>query len=235
MTAKHLNQALSSVDWNSNVQEFLSQDGLVEELAECSRRLAIWALQFERIDRQNPALAFIREMQVSGHYVASLTGLALYKPAAAAMRTILETALYYTYFRSHLSELRTLSRDSSFFMLKSEIVEYHKAHTPDFVDLQNRFNLVVDLNDWYGRTSSIVHGQIPGTWVEHTSMDQIGHVEGGLPKVVDTFKEGESIVHRFFLCTAGRELWDGFTSTSKTYLLKGIPGPTKAALGLDRA
>ena len=74
MLRKKLIEALSSVDWNSHVSEFLRDDSSAT-LAGCCLRLAIWSKQFEIADRGNPALSFIHEMQVSGHHVVALTGL----------------------------------------------------------------------------------------------------------------------------------------------------------------
>lgn len=230
-----LGAALAAVDWNRNVSDFLKDAKLTEAIATANFRLAVWAKQFENIDKDNPALSFIREMQVSGHYVAALTALSLYKAAAASMRTMLETALYYSYFRTHPSELATLARDSNFFVVKADLLEFHKQHTPDFPALQQKLGLVVKLNAWYGFVSSITHGQIPGEWVEHKSLADMKHNKSALDIVVTTFCEGEELVHRLFLCTVGRVLWDTFSTPAKKYLIKGLHGDVKAALGLDAA
>lgn len=164
MPLSRLKKALESVSWDNHIKYFLKQDVPSNMIAESNFRLAIWSKQFEVADLGNPALAFIREMQVSGYYVASLASLAHYKPAASAMRNVLETALYYTYFRSHPSELATLIRDSSFFVFKQDLTDYHLKHTPEFKKNQECFDLIKRLNDWYRKVSSIVHGQIPGGW-----------------------------------------------------------------------
>ncbi len=83
--------------------------------------------------------------------------------------------------------------------------------------------------------SSIVHGQIPGKWVENKSLADTKHVKSTLSIVVKSFSDGEEIVHQLFLCTSGRELWDDFATVAKTKLLSGIHGNIKAALGLDSA
>jgi len=234
MTRKKLETTLFSVDWNANIRDFL-KDNLSSDIAECNMRLAVWSKQFEDIDKGNPALSFIREMQTAGHHVAALTSLAIYKPAASAMRTVLETALFYTYFRSHLCELASLVHNDNYFIQKSDLLDYHKMHTPNFNDLQNRFGLIEKMNKWYHCISSIVHGQFPGIWTTYKSLAETKHREELLADVVEKFCEGEEIVHQLFLCTVGRELWNGFSTTSKRKLIKGIPGETKAALGLDSA
>ncbi|RLC13374.1 MAG: hypothetical protein DRI57_16355 [Deltaproteobacteria bacterium] len=231
MTREKLKTALSSVDWNANISEFVKETSLTGTIANCNLRLAIWSRQFEETDKGNPALPFIREMQIAGHHTAALTGLALYKPAAAAMRTLLETTLFYTYFRCHPCELATLVRNEDYFVQKSDLLDYHKKHTPEFDD----FGLVGKINKWYRQVSSIVHGQIPGIWTGHESLAQTKHVSELLPVVVDAFQEGEEIVHQLFLCTVGRDLWPGFSTDSKRKLLKGLPGEIKKALGLDAA
>jgi hypothetical protein len=235
MPRAKLEAALSGVDWNSNVAVFLKDTANSEIIARANMRLAIWSRQLENTDVGNPALSFIREMQVAGHHVPALTSLALYKPAAASMRIVFETALYYTYFRKHPSELATLVRDKSYFVTKSEIIDYHKLHTPDFKVLEQCFGLVGRIEEWYGFVSSLIHGQIPGHWNTHIDFTKLKHVNSIIPAVTKAFQDGEEIVHYLFLCTVGRELWDGFSSPAKKQLLSGIAGDRKAALGLDAA
>lgn len=230
-----LKEALGSIDWNGNVSEFLSAEHILDAIAQANLRLAIWSRQFENSDRGNPALSFIREMQVAGFNVAALTGLALYKPAAAAMRTVFETALYYTYFRTHTSELSTLIRDPNYYVQKSDLLEYHKLHSVMFGKLQTRFSLVQNINKWYRFVSSITHGQVPGIWIEHRSLGEIKYSQVLLEEVTSAFCSGEEIVHQLFLCTVGRELWDGFSSLAKKKLISGTDADTKTALGMDTA
>lgn len=97
----NLLNALSAVDWAKNLQSFGAVPDAVERIEQCNRRLALWAKQLESCDGENAAIPFVRELQVQGHYAAALLGLALYKPSAAAMRSLVESALYYTFFRQH--------------------------------------------------------------------------------------------------------------------------------------
>jgi hypothetical protein len=233
--AARLSGALKAINWDDNVSGFLSNSPAVEVIAQANLRLAVWCMQFEKVDRGNPALCFVRELQVANYHVAALAALALYKPAAGSMRAILETALYYSYFRTHPSELSTLVRDPDYFVAKKDLLEYHKEHTPDFTRLQNMLSLVVRLNKWYSSVSAIIHGQIPGKWIEHTSLAQIEYRQTTLDLVVEAFRECEEIVHGLFLCTVGRELWDSFSSSAKKQLIKGLSGSVKTAFQLDSA
>jgi hypothetical protein len=235
MPRAKLEAALSGIDWNSNVTFFLKGTVNSEIFAQSNLRLAVWSRQFEKADAGNTALSFIREMQVAGHYVPALTALALYKPAAAAMRTAFETALYYTYFRSHPTELATLIRDKNYFVSKSDIIVYHKIHTSDFRTLEQSFGLIGRMEEWYGFVSSLIHGQIPGQWHTHTDLEKLRHMESLIPEVAKAFNDGEEIVHNLFLCTAGRELWDAFSSGAKKQLLSKLAKDKKLALGLDAA
>jgi len=234
MAYEKLKKALFSVDWNANVKAFLDDErALAEKMAQCNLRLAIWAKQFEKIDKGNPALPFIREMQLAASDVVTLTSLALYKPAAASMRTMLESALYYTYFRHHPAELATLVRNTAFYVEKSELLDYHKTHTPNFSE--QAFGLIDKLNKWYKRISSLAHGQKPGDWRTHRALAETQHVKKTLPIVVETFAEGVEIVHDLFLSTVGKALWNDFSSEAKRELIKGISGEKKTILGLDAA
>lgn len=230
-----LGAALTAVNWNDNVAKFLADTTTTKAIAARNLRVAIWAKQLEISDHGNPALCFVREMQIAGQHVAVLMALALYKPAAGCMRTMVETGLYYTYFRTHPTELATLVRDPEYFIDKKELLEYHKDHTPDFVELQRKLGVVSRLETWYSRVSAVVHGQIPGAWMEHKNLAEIAPNKATQNLIVSEFREGEEILHRLFLCTAGKLLWDTFSAAAKKELLKGLPGQLKTALSLDAA
>jgi hypothetical protein len=227
--------ALGAVDWPKSVATLLADTDAAQTLASTNLRLAVWARQLESADHGNPALSFVREMQIAGQHVTVLIALALYKPAAASIRTVLETALYYSYFRTHPAELRTLARAEGFYLEKREILEFHKRHTVCFSELQQKLGVLSRLDAWYGPMSSLVHGQIPGTWIEHTSLADIKPIKATQDLAVNAFVEGEAIVHRFLLCTVARDLWDSFSSQGKKQLLAGLHGEAKKALQLDSA
>lgn len=235
MASDKLAAALTAVDWNSNVAQFLKGGSQVQAVARSNLRLAIWAKQLESVDKGNPALCFIREMQISGQHVAALIGLALYKSAAASMRGVFESALYYTYFRSHPEELATLVRNNSYYVEKRELIDYHKLHTSDFTAAQSKLSLLSKLEKWYSIVSSLIHGQVPGAWVEHKALSAIKHNKDTLDIAVKTFAEGEEIVHLLFLCTVGKQFWDFFSPHSKGQLAHGLSGEVKELLGLDTA
>jgi hypothetical protein len=235
MPTNKLKAALSGVNWDENVKSFLDTPPHPDKVAQCSLRLAIWAKQFEEADLGNPALSFVREMQIASHNIAALTALALYKPAAASMRTMFETALYYSYFRTHPAELSTLIRERKYYIDKTEIIEFHKLHTPNFSKYEQLFGLVGKITEWYREVSAIIHGQIPGAWVSTGTLSETKHSPQLLSAVTDKIQQGEELVHQFFLCTVGKELWDKFSSQSKRKLVAGLQAPVRIELGLDKA
>ncbi len=86
------------------------------------------------------------------------------------MRSLVECALYYAYFRSHPEELATLVRDAKFYVSKKEILSFFAKHAPGFAERQVVLGYSSRLDAWYSQTSSIVHGQIPGTWSNGTRL-----------------------------------------------------------------
>lgn len=235
MATASLAAAIKAVDWGINIESFLKEPANVLAVESANKRLAIWSKQLEQIENGSAALCFVREMQVAGHHVAALLALGLYKPATGGMRTVVETALYYSYFRSHLSELSTLVRDPKYYISKEDLLAYHKLHTPGFVDLQGKLGLVTGLTQWYSRVSAILHGQVPGIWVTHTSLSGIKHNSKVAAEAVKTFVTGEDLVHKLFLCTVARELWGSVSTPAKQELLSGLSGQHKTELGLDSA
>ena len=167
-------------------------------------------------------------MQSAGHMIVALTSLALYKPAASAIRTVIETALYYTYFRTHHTELATLVRDNNYFVDKKAIIDYHKIHTVNFKSFQEKLGLLTRLEDSYNSLSAIVHGQLPGVWTSPSSLSKTVPIQKTRDDVVERFVLGEEVVHRLFLCTIAPTFWDDFSTASKKALLTGLPGDTKA-------
>lgn len=235
MSVAHLKTALEAVDWNRNVTNSLEISDDMDRLDKACSRIAVWSRQLESIDKGNPALAFIRGLQVCSQHVVACACLGIYRGASASIRGTVENGLYYSFFRDHPVELASLKREGSYYLSRSELIDYHKIHTPGFKDLQNKLGLIGRMDEWYKRISSVIHGQIPGEWVEHTSLQGIKLHRGTLGIVIDEFEQGERILHDFLLITIGRTHWDAFSAKSKKYLLTGTPGEIKTTLGLDKA
>ena len=235
MGSQHLAASLAAVNWNSNVKHFLGHPTAAEQLEKAALRLAVWAKQFENLEKGNPALCFIREMQVASQQVACLAALAIYKASASAIRATLELALYYTYFRTHHAELATLVRDQTYYVDKTDLLEYHRRHTAEFAKLQHELGLIGDINKWYSDVSAVIHGQIPGLWISQKKLEDTAYNEQLLNLVVDTYCKGGELVQRLFLCTAGREIWGGISAPAKRVVMHGVSGHIKDILGLDAA
>lgn len=235
MTTSKIAAALGSVDWALNVNDFIGDAKINQDMERASQRLAVWSRQLERIDQGNPALSFVREMQASCHLVAVCTSLGIYKGAASGMRTMVETALYYTYFRVHLVELPTLLRNEKWYISKSDVLDFHILHSENFTLFQSRLGLIAELNKWYSEISAIIHGQIPGRWLQPKNINGFsGSAEGRLA-ASEMFCKGEEIIHKLFLATVGKENWESVSTTAKSALLKNLPGDIRMTLGLDLA
>lgn len=235
MSLEQLQLALDAIDWKGNISASLTNKHAMERLDKSCARIAIWSRQLEVVDKGNPALSFIRGLQICSQHVVACTCLGIYRAAASSIRGIVENGLYYSYFRLHSAELATLVRDGSYYLSRGDLVDYHKTHTPKFKELQNAMGLLGRLDEWYKRISSVVHGQIPGKWVEHTSLRDIAAHSDTLEIVVKEFEEAEQILHDLFLITVGKAHWDSFSLKAKKSLLAGLAGDLKTALELDKA
>lgn len=235
-TTKYLVPSLQGVDWKKNISMFCDEAEVVSRFERAGLRIAVWSKQFELIEGgHNPAICFVREMQTAGHLAVTATALACYKLAASGMRTMVETALYYTYFRTHPSELATLLRQDKWHVTKQEILDYHALHTEGFLELQKKYSLASELNPWYSRMSAIIHGQIPGAWHDQKSIGDIKKNSELLMIVISEFEKCIALIDRIFFSTAGRELWQSFSTTAKKSLMHGMAGELKLMLGLDAA
>ncbi|MDN2704481.1 hypothetical protein O0881_21095 [Janthinobacterium sp. SUN100] len=234
MTILSLEKAMRSVNWNENVEFFLQDQELMLAIDHSCQRIAIWAKQLENIDSKNPAISFVRAMQICSQHAVTTMGLAIYKASAASIRGIVENALYYTYFRTHHVELASLLRDANYYISKGEILSFHKLHTPYFSKTQEKLGLLSRIENWYSAISAIVHGQVPGIWTDQKGIGDTKTNIDTLRMAVKEFCEGERIVHELFLLTVGKESWDDFSHTAKKALLAGIPGEQKEILKLDK-
>jgi len=227
--------ALGSVDWSGNAKLLCDEGDLCSRIENANLILAIWSKQLEQIEAGNPALSFVREMQHCGHHVASLLGLALYKPAAASMRALVECALYYSYFRSHPVELATLVRNPKYYLQRKDIVDFHELHTLDYSSRQACLNLNSGMSKWYSATSAIVHGQIPGAWSNGISVTDIVFDKTKVIVAIAHFEEAAQLVNDTFLCVVAQDIWRYMDHSAKLLITKGLSGAKKVALNLDKA
>ena len=229
-----LKTLLTDIDWTTNIVTSLGSGSTLEQMEAAALRIAIWSKQLEEVDEGNPALCFVREMQHAIQHSNALIGLCLYKPSASCSRTLVESCIYYTYFRTHIEELATLTSDKRYYVSKSEVIDYHKQHTANFKNHQEKFNLVGRLDTWYSRVSAVVHGQIPGSWNTHSALSQTSYAADVHALALTTLLEGVSIVNDILLCTVVRTLWKGFAPEAKKYLIKGMEASKRDTLSLDR-
>jgi len=235
LSVDHLREALGAVDWTSLASKFLAAPDAATRVDAAASRIAVWARQIEESDAGNPALPFVREMQISVHNVTTLIALSLYKAAPGSLRALFENALYYSYFRTHRIELATLVREKSFYISKSYIMDYYRDHVPDFQRKQERLGFVGAIKDWYSEVSAAVHAQKPGTWTTARSIAEIDIDPATLAHTLDQFERCVTLVDMMLKICVAPDVWDRFSTTAKRQLLKGMPGEHKALLQLDSA
>ncbi|WP_153064765.1 hypothetical protein [Xanthomonas campestris] len=233
--AQLLSDALSAVDWNSRIIEFTASDNCVSTVHATVMKVAVLAGQVQAIDNGNPALPFIQEMQVAAHDIARCIALSLYKPSASAMRSMLECALYYAYFRAHPMELETLIRVEKYYISKKEILEFFQTHVDEWSSRQSSVALVSRLESWYSKISAIVHGQIPGHWHDGISVHETKHDQRMLEEVVQFAASCGDLVRDIFLCSFLSEKWSYVEADAKRILLKGVSAGFRQNLRLDLA
>jgi hypothetical protein len=229
----HLRKSLAAIDGHALIAEFLKNGPVVEAVAGNCARVALWANSLREAEPDNLAVPFLFEMQRASHDVAALLAMSLYVPAAASMRSMGETALYYTYFRTHFSELATLASKPDFFVSKSEILEFHKTHSVKYRLVAKDVGFPGVFDVWYSRVSAIVHGQLPGAWGARQALADTAHNPTILADAVKTFSDGVDLVDLLLFLTAGGEFWDRFHHSAKRVLLKGMSAPRRVLLGLD--
>jgi hypothetical protein len=227
---RDLSELLTGVDWATNVSNFVADSRRTDTLQRGCHLVAVWNYELSFQDAENAALPFLQEMKASLFYVPACLSLGLYKPAASSMRASLENALYYSYFCSHASELRTLVRDDKFYISKAKIVDYHNTHTVKFRERQAAVGFSSELESWYSEISAIIHGQIPGVWTT-SSLEASAFSLKTSNMAMREFSRAVSLINYLFLLTVQEEEWEGFSSAARQLFLRGMSHVKKEALG----
>lgn len=227
-----LRDILSNIDWNASSAAFNKQRRRPDQFEKGSILISAWNYELCFYDRRNEANSFLQEMKASLFSVPACTSLGLIKPAAASLRTAVESALYYSFFFNHPAELETLHRDSKFYLSKTQIIEYHNTHSKTFSKRQNVLDLLPDLNSWYSKISSIIHGQIPGVWTSH-SLKETAYQPVETSAILQEYKMAVKIINSLFLSTIPREVWEGLSSHGRQLFLESLSDAKVRRLGLS--
>jgi hypothetical protein len=229
----NLKKALSAVDWNNNISEFCKSDKRVSRLTSCCYKISLFTHEVSFQDYDNPAVPFLQEMKASAFQAPACLALGLVKPAAGLMRASVESALYYSFFRNHPQELKTLLSKPVYYLTRKKIVDYHLLHTERFGKLDQSFNFVRKLDGWYGEISALVHGQIPGVWTSK-SLANTTPILKDAESPIKLFERAAEIIQLLFLMTISPADWEGISPLSRAKLLGGLTQPQLEALGLPK-
>lgn len=219
-----------NVDWNANCNLARPEEATFINAEKSLVKLAQWSKQIENIYQDNLALPFIREAQVSAQDFCCLISLGLYKVSASSLRTILESFLYFSYFKDHEVELRTLSLADSYYISKKEIIDYHGVHTLGYKKKSQDLGFTGDLEKFYKKISSIVHGQLPGVWHSSSCLSDKTFDKTLTEEAVSDFVELVAIINIFMLMLISDEDWLNLDNGVKRNFQKGLSSKIKETL-----
>lgn len=225
---------LSKIDWQANIDAALAAPALADKIDLCAKRNAIWIVQISLAEPNNPAKPFLVEVASLSQQAPALACCGYYRSAVSSARSIVESALYYTYFRSHPRELASLLRDPKYYISKGDVLDFHRQHTVNFNSYQTRLGLVSNLDLWYQKVSAITHSQIPGAMTGGLNLSDIKYEHTLFSQSMDMIFDAWVIVEALFFSTLSQELWRLFAPDAKDQLTKGMSADTRAALGLDK-
>ncbi|HHQ4570134.1 TPA: hypothetical protein ACSP3H_004435 [Aeromonas veronii] len=213
---------VKGIDWNARKDEFFAkEDNHILEIEKNLQILAHWAKSLETIYPDNFALPFLREAQVSAQDFISVYSLSLYKNSASSMRTIFESILYFSYFKDHSVELKSVTRDK-FHLSRSQIINYHIKHTDSFGSIYDKINLNETLDSMYSEVSNIVHSSQPGVWHQRAILG--GKVYNSLiaKETVRLFTQTIKVINLLLLCTLTYDEWLTVPLESRKIFIKNI-------------
>jgi len=215
-------ETLKNIDWNSRKDEFFDMDDeqllLIEEHLQI---LAHWSKSLETIYQDNHALPFVREAQVSAQDFISVYTLSLYKNSAASMRTVFESILYFSYFKDHSVELKSVTRDK-FHLSRSQIIKYHEKHTENFSSIYKKTSLDSILDNMYSDVSNIVHSSQPGIWHQHAVLGEKRYNSAIAKETAQLFVQTIRVINLLLLCTLTYDEWLTIPTASRKLFLSTV-------------
>ena len=215
-------KTLRNIDWNERKEEFFKKEGnQLLTLEENLKTLAHWAQSLETIYQDNPALPFVREAQISAQDFISMYSLGMYKNSASSMRTVFESILYFSYFKDHSIELKSVSRDK-FHLSRSQIISYHERHTENFASIYKTTNLGNILGTMYSDVSNIVHSSQPGIWHQEVTLGKKTYNNKIATETANLFTQTIEVINLLLLCTLTYEEWLTVPIKSRKVFLKGL-------------
>lgn len=213
---------LKNIDWNSRKDEFFSQEkNHLVSIESQLQILAHWSKSLETIYNGNPALPFVREAQVSAQDFISVYSLHLYKNSAASMRTVFESILYFSYFKDHSIELKSVLRDK-FHLSRSKILTYHEKHTANFSSIYTKTGLDNILDNMYSDVSNIVHSSQPGIWHQRAVLGEKSFDPVIAEETANLFIQTIKVINLLLLCTLSYEEWLTVPTNSRRIFLSLI-------------
>ncbi|SBS63412.1 hypothetical protein [Vibrio atlanticus] len=213
---------LQEIDWNSKRDRCLSDgSNQIDSLEHNFQILAHWSKSLETIYHGNDALPFLREAQVSAQDFACVYSLGLYKNSAASMRTIFESILYFSYFKDHNVELKSVTR-SKFHLSRSKILQYHDDHTPNFASISVKTKLKDFLDNMYSDVSNIVHSSQPGVWHQIATLGEKEYTSSIAKEVISLFNETIRVINLLLLCTLTYDEWLTVPHKCRKFFLQGL-------------
>lgn len=227
--------SIKAIDWNAVVRNSTAQTGIFDRVEAQTLLIAHWVRQLTRHYQNNPATPFLYEMQAAAREVGILLALGRTKAAAGSIRVVVENSLYFVYFVDHPIELTSLRLNKSYYMTKAGVMEYLKAHIPNFTVRAAAFELISALNDWYSDISAIVHGQVPGQWSPDMKITSDPPSQDALDVATKAFERGCQIASQLFIVCLAPRCWDDFSTASKKVILRGVSADKRAALQLNAA
>lgn len=197
------------------------EDNQLPLIEEHLQILAHWAKSLETIYQNNPALPFVREAQVSAQDFISVYTLNLYKNSAASMRTVFESILYFSYFKDHSVELKSVTRDK-FHLSRSQIVNYHDKHTEYFSSIYKTTSLDTILDNMYSDVSNIVHSSQPGIWHQRAVLGEKKYSSAIAKETAKLFVQTIKVINLLLLCTLTYDEWLTIPTKSRKLFLSKV-------------
>ena len=222
-----ISSAIKSVNWNGIAESTVAQDEVVAQLEKNLEVLQYWIQELINNNEGNRALPFLYEAHSSMNDFCSSISLGLYKLSASSIRTILEAFLNFSYYKDHPVELTTLINNNSFYLGKSEIIDYHSLHSPGFSQRSSELNTLDFLNTLYKEVSQIIHGQIPGKWNNCSTLNDTKFDDDMLKITTETFARLVKIINLFHISYLSDNEWGNMNIRSRSLFLKGIPRSKK--------
>lgn len=227
---------MTNDDYISAVKTLSENIGDLERFASSSRgkelevaflKTICWCQGLSQVYKSNPAKIHLAGAWSEIVNILALVPLCFYRPSIISLRVVLDEILAWSFYESHPVEFRTSLKDTSYFVRKSEVHDFHKTHSWQEDIALEKLGIWSNMNGLYSELSRYIHAQTIETMSLAESFADIVVDDEKVAVVISLARKTDETIAKFL----GSLYQDAFTQFQPELQAEIITGWDKNVIG----